>query len=160
MNKPNHHPAGESETGALVPYAGPVAVDTFGGRVHVEWDPQAAVTPLGQLPFFTEFLQVGGLFDPWVESCPLVLTSPNAPSRRDGLGTAVLAIFSGHQGYAHISALRGDNWPDTGGTASTARPCWIPPTGGGTLPRRNCLSCVDSGAHRNRVRRGYPSLPG
>ena len=55
MNKPNHHPAGESETGALVPYAGPVAVDTFGGRVHVEWDPQAAVTPLGQLPFFTEF---------------------------------------------------------------------------------------------------------
>ena len=24
----------------------PVAVDTFGGRVHVEWDPKAAVTPL------------------------------------------------------------------------------------------------------------------
>ena len=61
MTKPNHHPAGESKTGALVPYAGPVPVDTFGGRVHVEWGPQAAVTPLGQLPFFTEFLQVGGL---------------------------------------------------------------------------------------------------
>ena len=29
-----------------------LSVDTFGGRVHVEWDPQAAVTPLGQLPFF------------------------------------------------------------------------------------------------------------
>jgi hypothetical protein len=108
MTKPNHHPAGESETGALVPYAGPVPVDTFGGRVHVEWDPQAAVTPLGQLPFFTEFLQVGGLFDPWVESCPLLLTSPNAPSKRDVLGTVVLAILSGHQRYAHISALRGD----------------------------------------------------
>ena len=27
-------------------------VDTFGGRIHVEWDPQAAVTPLGQLAFF------------------------------------------------------------------------------------------------------------
>ena len=108
MTNPNHHPAGETETRALVPFAGPVAVDTFGGRVHVEWDPQAAVTPLGQLPFFTEFLQVGGLFDPLVESCPLLLTSPNAPSNRDVLGTAVLAILSGHQRYAHISALRGD----------------------------------------------------
>ena len=109
MNEPNRHPTGESENAALVPYAGPVPVDTFGGRVHVEWDPQAAVTPLGQLPFFTEFLQVSGLFDPWVESCPLLLTSPNAPNKRDVLGTAVLAFLSGHQRYAHISALRGDS---------------------------------------------------
>ena len=29
-----------------------VAVDTFAGRIHVEWDPDAAVTPMGQLPFF------------------------------------------------------------------------------------------------------------
>ena len=70
MNDLILHPAGETETTALAPFAGPVAVDTFGGRVHVEWDPQAAVTPLGQLPFFTEFLQLSGLFDPWVESCP------------------------------------------------------------------------------------------
>ena len=47
MSKRHPHPTGERETTALVPYAGPVAVDTFGGRVHVEWDPQAAVTPLG-----------------------------------------------------------------------------------------------------------------
>ena len=33
-----------------------VAVDTFAGRIHVEWDPVAAVTPMGQLPFFIEFL--------------------------------------------------------------------------------------------------------
>lgn len=25
-----------------------VAVDTFTGRIHVEWDPDTAVTPLGQ----------------------------------------------------------------------------------------------------------------
>ncbi len=43
------HPAGKTETTALAPFSGPgsVPVDTFGGRVHVEWDPQAAVTPLG-----------------------------------------------------------------------------------------------------------------
>ena len=102
------HPPGEPQQTALVPVVGPVAVDTFGGRIHVEWDPLAAVTPLGQLPFFIEFLRVGGLFDPWVESCPLVLTSPNAPSKRDVLGTTILSILSGHQRYAHISALRGD----------------------------------------------------
>jgi hypothetical protein len=108
MNTSTFHPTGETDGRALVLVPGPVSVDTFGGRIHVEWDPQAAVTPLGQLPFFTEFLHVSGLFDPFVASCPLSLTSPNAPSKRDILGTAMLAILSGHQRYAHISALRGD----------------------------------------------------
>ena len=36
-----------------------LAVETFGGRVHVEWDPESAVTPLGQLAFFIEFLKMG-----------------------------------------------------------------------------------------------------
>jgi hypothetical protein len=73
-----------------------LAVDTFGGRVHVEWDPQAAVTPLGQLAFFIEFLKLGNLFDPWVADCPLAMTSPNAPSNRDVLGTLLLSILAGH----------------------------------------------------------------
>ena len=102
------HPLGEcEEVRSLVPF-GSVAVDTFGGRVHVEWDSQAAVTPLGQLPFFIEFLRVSGLFDPWVEESPLEWTSPNAPLKRDVLGTAVLSILSGHKRYAHITSLRGD----------------------------------------------------
>jgi hypothetical protein len=86
----------------------PVAVDTFGGRVHVEWDPQAPVTPLGQLPFFIEYLRLGGLFDPWVADCPLGYTSPNAPRARDVLGTLLLAILAGHRRYAHITSLRCD----------------------------------------------------
>ena len=31
---------------------GPVPVDTYAGRIDVDWDPNAAVTPLGQLAFF------------------------------------------------------------------------------------------------------------
>jgi hypothetical protein len=31
--------------------------DTFAGRVHVEWDSDGLVTPLGQLPFFIEYLK-------------------------------------------------------------------------------------------------------
>jgi hypothetical protein len=65
--------------------AAPVVADTFVGRVHVEWDGEAAVTPLGQLPFFIEYLKQGGLFDSWVADCPLYFTSPNAPSKRDVL---------------------------------------------------------------------------
>ena len=59
------HPAGEQplvEPGV----SGPVPVDTYAGRIDVEWDPDAAVTPLGQLPFFIEFLKQAGLFDGWV----------------------------------------------------------------------------------------------
>jgi hypothetical protein len=101
-------PTGDAANTALGAVFGPVAVDTFAGRIHVEWDPQAAVTPLGQLPFFTEFLKISGLFDPWVEECTFEWASPNAPKKRDVLGTAVLSILAGHQRYAHISALRGD----------------------------------------------------
>jgi hypothetical protein len=37
--------------------SGPVVADTFAGHLHVEWDKSATVTPLGQLPFFIEYLQ-------------------------------------------------------------------------------------------------------
>lgn len=93
------HPKGEAQSGALVPVSVPVAVDTFGGRIHVDWNLDAAVTPLGQLPFFIEFLYVSGLFEDWVSQCPLTWTSPNAPSKRDVLGT-VLSVLSG------LSAMR------------------------------------------------------
>ena len=82
--------------------------ETFAGRVHVEWDSTAPVTPFGQLPFFIEYLKQGGLFDGWVADCPLTLTSPNAPRNRDLLGTVLLSVLSGHRRYSHITALRGD----------------------------------------------------
>ncbi len=86
-----------------------LAVDTFGGRVHVEWDVQSSVTPLGQLPFFIEFLKLGNLLEPWIDDCPLHLTSPNAQSKRDVLGTMLLSILAGHKRYAHITTIRCDN---------------------------------------------------
>lgn len=85
-----------------------VAVDTFAGRIHVEWDPDAAVTPMGQLPFFIEFLKVSGLYDSYANECPLRYTSPNAPKVRDVLGTLLLSILAGHKRYAHITTIRSD----------------------------------------------------
>jgi Transposase DDE domain group 1 len=86
----------------------PVAADTFAGRVHLEWEPAAPVTTMGQLAFFIEYLKQGGLFDGWVAGCPLLLTSPNAPAKRDVLGTVLLSVLAGHWRYAHITALRAD----------------------------------------------------
>jgi hypothetical protein len=74
----------------------------------VEWDPAAPLTPYGQLPFFIEFLKVAGLFDALVADCPLTYKSPNAPEKRDVLGTMMLSVLAGHKRYAHITALRND----------------------------------------------------
>jgi hypothetical protein len=88
--------------------ARPLAVDTLGRRFHVEWDPQAPVTPLGQLVFFAQFLAAGGLYGDWVRTCPLRFTSPNAPELTDLLGTIMLAILAGQNRYAHVTGLRAD----------------------------------------------------
>ena len=39
--------------------AGPVTAETFAGRVHLEWEPAAPVTTMGQLAFFIEYLKEG-----------------------------------------------------------------------------------------------------
>ena len=83
-------------------------VDTPGGRIHVQWDQEASATPSGQLTFFAEFLHTAGIYEAWVQDCPLHYTSPNAPTKYDVLGTLLLSILAGHNRYSHITALRGD----------------------------------------------------
>jgi len=87
----------------------PLAVETFAGRIHVEWNPQAEVTPMGQLPFFIDFLKTAELFEPWGDDCPIHYTSPNAPRKRDILGTVLLSSLAGHRRYAHITTIRSDS---------------------------------------------------
>ena len=105
---PSVHPRGDQSQivdGAMPPGIG---IDSFTGPVRIEWDHEAAMTPLGQLPFFVDFLKTAGLFDALIADCPLAYTSPNAPGARELFGTAILSILSGHKRYAHIAALRGD----------------------------------------------------
>lgn len=86
----------------------PMSVVTPGGRIQVRWDTRASATAMGQLAFFAEFLDVAGLFERWVQQCPLQYTSPNAPAVRDVLGTWLLSILDGQRRYAHVASLRGD----------------------------------------------------
>ena len=109
LSHPSLHPAGEQPP---VEDKGPlqgVSLDSFAGPVYVEWDTEAALTRLGQLPFFIDFLKAAGLFDAFVADCPLRYTSPNAPKKRDVLGTTMLSMLSGHKRYAHIAGLRCDS---------------------------------------------------
>jgi hypothetical protein len=104
----NVHPEGEQETEGIQPSETGISLDTFAGKIQFRWVPEAEVSSLGQMPFFIEFLKASGLFENWVNECPLQFTSPNAPHKRDVLGTIFLSMLAGHWRYAHISALRGD----------------------------------------------------
>jgi hypothetical protein len=102
------HPEGESGKAGFNPLGVVGSLDTFAGKVQVRWVPEAAVSSLGLLPYFIEFLKVSGRFDSWVADCPLEYQSGNAPQKRDVLGTILLSVLAGHWRYAHISAIRGD----------------------------------------------------
>lgn len=104
------HPEGEASSGDLERgEAGSGAVDTFGGKVFVRWDPEAAVTAFGPVSYFIEFLKTNGLWQQWVEDCPLSYRSPNAPPKQDILGTILLSVLAGHKRYAHVTTIRSDS---------------------------------------------------
>jgi len=83
-------------------------VGTPSGRMQIRWDYEASATPSAQLTFFAEFLATAGVYEPWVNSCPLGYTSGNASHKQDVLGTWFLSILAGHHRYVHITALRCD----------------------------------------------------
>lgn len=102
------HSKGEEEAVSSCIETSQVELETFAGKVFVEWDPEASVTPLAQLSFFIEFLKIGRRFEPWVESCPLQYSSNNAPEKIDVLGSIFLSVLSGHTRFAHITTLVSD----------------------------------------------------
>src|ERR1022692_769595 len=102
------HPEGESQIAGNQAAETVTSLDTFAGKIHVKFVPEASVSSLGLMPFFIEFLKISGLFDGWVEDCPLHYTSANAPEKRNVLGTLVLAVLAGHWRYAHINSIRND----------------------------------------------------
>ena len=102
------HPMGEHNGVGELVNKSTIEVDTFDGKIQVEWEPGASVTPMGQLAFFIQFLKAGYRFEPWVEDCPLKYNSNNSPAKIDVLGSLLLSILSGHKRYAHMTTLIGD----------------------------------------------------
>jgi hypothetical protein len=71
------------------------AVETFGGKVFVRWDPDAQVTAFAPVAYFIEFPKANGLWRQWVKECPLDCRSGNAPPKQDILGTILPSVLAG-----------------------------------------------------------------
>src|SRR5258708_37494576 len=91
------HPAGEQP---LVEEFSATA-ETFAGRVHVEWDSGGHVTPLGQLPFFIEYLKQAGVFDRWGARLPPAVRRPNCPRQTRPAGHVLVSVLGGRHTHAH-----------------------------------------------------------
>ena len=100
------HPLGERSAGVPARLEESVPVDSFAGKVQVRWTAEEAVTPLGQLPLFLDFLRQANLFDPFVREALLQYTSPIARRVWDVPGTQLLLVVSGASRYAHTNPLR------------------------------------------------------
>ena len=57
MKKPfdKTHPKGENPKQLIAQEINRIPVDTYGGRIYIDWDHDALVTPLGQLSFLSNF---------------------------------------------------------------------------------------------------------
>jgi hypothetical protein len=102
------HPAGEVEIAGVASESENCTVETYAGKLRIRWDESAAVTGMGQMPLFIDFLKTSGLWDEFVAECPLRYASPNAPTQVDILGTLLMSVLAGQTRYAHITSLRGD----------------------------------------------------
>jgi hypothetical protein len=71
-------------------------IESYAGKVHIRWDDTAAVTAMGQMPVFVDFLKTSGLWDDFIKECPLRYKSPNAPTHVDILGTLLMSVLAGH----------------------------------------------------------------
>lgn len=72
------------------------------------WDPGTKVTASGGLAYFALFLKTTGLFESLCSDFPVDYRSNNSCSKRDIVGTMVLAILFGKDRYVQINALRND----------------------------------------------------
>jgi len=87
--------------------------DTDGGSVHIDWEEDSPVTPLGQFVFFAHFLKTCGLFQDFVDTCPDWCEGPIPKTVKQQmttnlLGTYLLSTLAGHKRYAHVTAIRYD----------------------------------------------------
>ena len=102
------HPLGE-DTESVDSCPAPQKIETFGGMIEVQWEEDAGVNMHGGMAFFIEFLKLSGIWEKFVEECPLKYTSPNAPTQSEILGTILFSVLSGRRRYARITGIRGDD---------------------------------------------------
>ena len=79
--------------------------ETFAGRVHVEWDPRGQVTPLGQLPFFIEYLEAGRTVRRLGGGLSVDVQQPERPVQTRSAGHSVTVCAVGALPLHHDAAV-------------------------------------------------------
>jgi hypothetical protein len=121
------YPRGEVKRGDRELVGRGKAVDTFGDKVFVRRDPDAAVTAFAPVTDFLEFLKANGLWRQWVEDGPLNYLGGNAPPKQDILGALLLSALAGHRCRCTESAVE----PRTATRRPYRSPLW--PTAGSRM---------------------------
>ena len=79
---------------------------TLGGEFGLCWNDTVPLTTGAHNAFLSAFFEAGGVFDHLVDTCPLRLTSNNAPTNRETLGTAIVGMYAdGYEWYALVTDL-------------------------------------------------------
>ena len=86
----------------------PTSLGTLGGEFGLCWNDTVPLTTGAHNAFLSAFFEAGGVFDRLVDTCPLRLTSNNAPTNRETLGTAIVGMTNGSYRYRHFDSLSGD----------------------------------------------------
>ena len=74
-----------------------MVAETMGGRMYVRHDQTGQATPHGQVAFFAEFLATAGVFDRWVQACPLHYSSASRARDTRPLDDAAGLYLSEHR---------------------------------------------------------------
>ena len=90
------------------PAAGVQKIETLGGDYALKWDDETQMSVNAHAALLSQFAKAGGFFDRLVETCPMRLTSNNAPEVRDLIATVMVSMVNGATRFRHCDRLHGD----------------------------------------------------
>ena len=83
-------------------------ISTLGGDYTLKWDDETQMSVNAHAALLSQFAKAGGFLDRLVETCPMRLTSNNAPEVRDLIATVMVSMINGATRFRHFDRLRGD----------------------------------------------------
>ena len=83
-------------------------ISTLGGDYALKWDDETQMSVNAHAALLSQFAKAGGFFDRLVETCPMRLTSNNAPEVRDLIATVMVSMVNGATRFRHFDRLHGD----------------------------------------------------
>ena len=83
-------------------------ISTLGGDYALKWDEETQMNVSAHAALLSQFAKAGSFFDRLVETCPMRLTSNNAPEVRDLIATVMVSMANGATRFRHCDRLHGD----------------------------------------------------